>query len=360
MAVINKKRVGIEQVKSGMILGDDVINSNGMILIPKNTVINQKHIFRLKLYQVLSIIVNVENEESLVKENYLNIKTSSSEDAYFSKFKSTYTAKEKEIKKQIHLITNGDSVDPTQLYSITSSLLHSIRTKSDVFNYLYHLEQNDEYTYTHSLNVSLLCNIFGHWLQLTDQQLETITVAGLLHDIGMMRIDQNLLNKTNRLSSEEYETIQKHPIIGYEILKDAGLPFDICYGTLMHHERIDGSGYPRGLTNSEIHDYAKIISIVDIYDAMTSNRSYHERFSPFKVIQMFEQESYGILDTKFLYTFLQNIAHNYLGEMIRLSTGEEAKVIFIHNQNPSRPIVQIGNDMVDLMVEPTVTIEEII
>ncbi|MDA3846158.1 MAG: HD domain-containing protein, partial [Vallitaleaceae bacterium] len=152
---------------------------------------------------------------------------------------------------------------------------------------------------------------------------------------------------------------KKHTLHGYQIIKDQNISKDIKLGILMHHEKIDGSGYPQCLKGPDIHPFGKLIAIADIYDAMTSNRSYHKKFSPFKVINMFEQESYGLLDTKFLFVFLENIAHNYLGKEIKLSTGEQAKVVFLHNNSPSRPIVQVDNVMIDLLFEPTISIDEI-
>lgn len=362
--MVNIKRIPIDRLSVGMVLGDDVINSNGLILIPRKTMIQQKHIFRLKLYDILSVVVEdvivapVETDNEPSQEVVLQM--DSSQQA-FNEFRNIYVEKEAVIRSQLYAISNGEPIQINTLLDISHSLLNGLKTKSSLFNYLYNLRTTDDYTYTHSINVSLLCNIVGNWLKLPHEQIEELTTAGLLHDIGKIKVDQNILNKPGKLTPQEFEKIKKHSQLGYEIIKDQNnISDDIKYGVLMHHEKINGSGYPLGLSDTEIHDYAKIISIVDIYDAMTSNRSYHKKFSPFKVIQIFEQDSFGLLDTAFLFVFLENIAHNYLGKMVKLSNGEEGKIIFIHNNAPSRPIIEIGDHMLDLIQNPSITIDEIL
>lgn len=358
----NVKRIPVDKLSVGMVLGDDVINSNGLILIPRKTMIQQKHIFRLKLYDILSVVIEdvIEPIHADEAPSEVVLQIDSSQQA-FNEFRNIYIEKEVEIKDQLYAISNGEPIHINKLLDISHSLLDGLKTKSSLFNYLYNLRTADDYTYTHSINVSLLCNIFGNWLKLPQDQVEELTTAGLLHDIGKIKVDQNILNKPGKLTPQEFEKIKKHSKLGYDILKDQkNISENIKFAVLMHHEKINGTGYPLGLKDAEIHDYAKIISIVDIYDAMTSNRSYHKKFSPFKVIQIFEQDSFGLLDTAFLFVFLENIAHNYLGKMVKLSTGEEGKIIFIHNNAPSRPIIEIGETMLDLIEHPTITIDEIL
>lgn len=366
MANYRKRRISSSKLQSGMTIADDVTNASGMVLLQKETLIEEKHLFRLKLYQIASVTIieeivkDPETEEETVKQSTTKTSFDTAYKQAFIKFKDKYYEKEDMLKTQLELIGKGEPVDINNLLSISNSLMDSLRTRSDLFNFLYHLKSSDDYTYTHSINVSLLCNVFANWLHLTDSQIENITVAGLLHDLGKLQVDKDILTKPGKLTKGEFDEMKKHPQLGFNLIKDQNISKDIKEGALMHHEKIDGSGYPLGLTGDEIHPFGKIVAIADIYDAMTSNRSYHKKYSPFRVINMFEQESYGLLDTKFLFVFLENIAHNYLGKMVRLSSGEIAKIVFIHNNSPSRPIVQVDNAMIDLLFEPTLTIDEIV
>lgn len=362
MTLSKLKRIAIETLVPGMLLGTDVISSNGLTLIPKDTIVNDKHIFRLKLYQIMSVIIveNDQSETSIVIPAPPNDSLIEKVSHSFVDFKKVYLEKEEIVSQKLHAISNGDPIHLEDLLQISNSLLSSLATKSELFTYLYSLRATDDYTYSHSINVSLLCNVFGHWLKLSNEEINNLAIAGLLHDIGKIQVDQGILNKPGKLTAEEFLHIKRHSRLGYELIQNQDISEDIKYGILMHHEKMDGSGYPLHLLEKDIHYFAKIISIVDIYDAMTSNRSYHKKYSPFHVIQIFEQESFGVLDLTFLFVFLENIAHNYLGKQVVLSSGQEAKIVFIHNTSPSRPLVQIGEEMIDLVDYPSLTIEEIL
>ncbi|MBC7960197.1 MAG: HD-GYP domain-containing protein [Vallitaleaceae bacterium] len=369
----NLKRISVDKLRSGMFLGTDVINSNGIVLIGKNTVISEKIILRMKLYQITSVVI-IEQEQpepeivpetifvSPIDEQVVSVAPEIIEPATvaFNEFKEAYTEKQKIVQEKLLEISNGGNIPLDDLLDISTSLLSSLKTKSDLFNYLYNLRVTDDYTYSHSVNVALLCNVFGFWLNLKKPDLDNLTIAGLLHDIGKVQVNQRLLNKPGKLTKAEFDQIKMHAKIGYLMVQDQNISEDIKYGILMHHEKMDGSGYPLRLKDEDINRFGKIIGIVDIYDAMTSNRSYHKKFSPFQVIHIFEKESFGLLDLKYLFVFLENIAHNYVGKMVRLSNGVEGKIFFINKHSPSRPLIQVGDEILDLSELLDVTIEEIL
>ncbi|PKM54368.1 MAG: hypothetical protein CVV00_08440 [Firmicutes bacterium HGW-Firmicutes-5] len=377
MTDYTRKRISVNQIKIHMELAENVIAPNGMLLIPKDTSITEKHIFRMNLYQILSVVIKeyspvMDATETLTEQErqvYNKEHPGSDQEsivAYepksinYQNFKETFVQVESSVKNELLAISDGKNIDPERLIKSTETLMGSLRLKSELFNYMNHLRSDIGHTYVHSLNVSMLCNIFGHWLKMPSDEIEDLTLAGLVHDIGKTQIDQTILNKPGRLSEEEFVTVKQHALLGYNLLKDQDIPERVKQGVLMHHERNDGSGYPFGLKGDSISDFGKILAILDTYDAMTSNRTYHQKFSPFKVIQMFEQESYGFLDARFLYIFLENIAHNYLGESVRLSDQRKGKIVFIHNTSPSKPIVQINQEIIDLMTSPHLAIEEIL
>lgn len=136
-----------------------------------------------------------------------------------------------------------------------------------------------------------------------------------------------------------------------DLIKDA---------VLMHHEKINGTGYPSGLKSEQISEYAKIVSICDIYDAMTSNRSYREKICPFTVIRNFERQNFSILDTEYLLIFLQNIAYTYVGSWVKLTNGKIAEIIFINQSQMSRPIVKADDKFLDLSKNLDIDIENLV
>jgi HD-GYP domain-containing protein (c-di-GMP phosphodiesterase class II) len=186
--------------------------------------------------------------------------------------------------------------------------------------------------------------MIGRWLKLDKKDLDTLTVAGLLHDIGKVRIPDEILNKTGSLTDEEFAKIKEHPKLGYDILKkQPKLDPRIVNAALMHHERCDGSGYPSKLTEDSIDDYAMIVAIADVYDAMTAARTYRAPLCPFQVISNFEKDGYQKFSTKYILTFLGHIAQTYQSNRVMLSDGRACNIVMLNQNSLSRPIVQFDD-----------------
>ena len=235
-------------------------------------------------------------------------------------------------------------------------LLKDTGNSINAFDMVQNLRHYDDSTYAHSMNVGLLCNVFADWLDFDEEEKKTLTVAGILHDIGKTRIPLEIIQKPSRLSEEEYQIIKKHTEYGFAILTEN---YHIRYTALQHHERNDGSGYPLGLVAAHIDEYAKIVSIVDVYDAMTSPRVYRGPTCPFDVINLFEQEGFQKYDSRYIMIFLRRIAESYLNENVRLSDGRSGKLIYINNYALSRPVVMADGEAIDLRKERYLRIEEI-
>jgi putative nucleotidyltransferase with HDIG domain len=222
------------------------------------------------------------------------------------------------------------------------------------------VEQLDDHTYSHSINVSLICSAICQWLNLEQEAAKEIIVAGLLHDIGKSRINPDILNKPDKLTPPEWEEMKKHTIYGYRLLEEAQASYNVRIGALFHHERMDGKGYPTGLPGPEIPLTAKIIAVADVYDAMTSKRSYRSRNCPFQVIDKLQSDFYNVLDTQILLTFLSRIAECYVGDMVQLSDGRTGQVVLINRLQPSRPMVRTRDGIINLFEETGINISEIV
>lgn len=369
----SRQRISVHNLKTGMILADDAVTPNGQLLIPSGTAVTENHLFRMNLYQILSAVILIEEgsnpldplldnsgDDVMLPGNMHCSEIRLRKTENFLRFNKVYMKVDTIIRELFDDILVGKAIDEKKILAATDALINSARLKSDLFSYMHQIHSEHYHTYVHSINVSILCNIFGRWLKLSKDDLDALTFAALIHDIGKTKISINLLNKSEKLTEEEFNELREHVQIGYDLIKDSDFSPQIKQSVLLHHERNDGSGYPFGFTRKQIPDFAKIIAITDVYDAMTTSRTYHKKFSPFNVIQIFEQESYGYLDTKFLFTFLENIAHYYLGEEVRLSDGTIGKIVFIHNQSPSRPIIQTGDVMIDLLTTKDLSIEAVL
>ena len=218
----------------------------------------------------------------------------------------------------------------------------------------------DDATYAHSLNVALLANILGRWLHYDEEQLKLLTVAGLLHDIGKVLIPIEIIQKPGRLTKEEFDVIKQHPYKGYRLLQEKNVDERIAQVALMHHEKCDGSGYPIGLHGDKINELAKLITIVDIYEAMTANRCYHEGICPFDVIRMYEDDGYRRYDPKYLVPFLQGISDTYLHNTVLLNDGSRGEVILTNKAKVSRPSLLVDGQYLDLTMHPELNIVAIL
>ena len=138
------------------------------------------------------------------------------------------------------------------------------------------IEGYDDLTYVHSINVALISRVIGKWMGLSPEECDTLTICGLLHDIGKVMIPIEIITKPSRLSPTEYALIQTHTIHGYNLLEKIELDERIKLAALQHHERCDGKGYPNKLRYNEINQFSRIVAIADVYDAMTSNRCYRK------------------------------------------------------------------------------------
>lgn len=272
----------------------------------------------------------------------------------FQRFQVDFTLRSQDLKNCFDAyLSDGGTVNKEELLSKTISLVSPKQTTLDVFDMLHNMRQVNDSTYAHSLNVAIISRIIGKWLHFSNEELDTLTLAGLLHDIGKTKIPDEVLNKDGKLTDEEFQMIRNHPKYGYDILKSQPLNSHIKKAALMHHERCDGSGYPMGLTMEEIDDYALIIAIADVYDAMTAARSYRAPLCPFEVIAEFEKDGLQKYKPKYILTFLENIANAYQNNRVMLSDGTSARIVLLNHRRLSKPLVQLDDGAcIDLEKSP--------
>jgi putative nucleotidyltransferase with HDIG domain len=197
----------------------------------------------------------------------------------------------------------------------TEGLIEAISEDMGLINTMIRLGENDYYTFTHSVNVSLLCLGVGKTVGLKESQLYDLALGGILHDIGKSEIHNKILNKPGALTDSEYVTMKDHVKKSIEIFKTyENIPKDAYYPLAQHHERLSGKGYPFGLNGDEIHLYGKISAIADFYDAMTTNRSYQNARKPFEALEFMSQEKFKTeLDQKALRALIMVLGGKFNG-----------------------------------------------
>ncbi len=358
----------------GMVTAIPVRTKRGQLIINPNVELTRTLISRLEFYGIASVQIT-ENKQvatpmetpkdpayfpakspvsapSPVSDASYSQKLKSSPE--FQRFQVDFTLRSQDLKNCFDAyLSDGGTVNKEELLSKTISLVSPKQTTLDVFDMLHNMRQVNDSTYAHSLNVAIISRIIGKWLHFSNEELDTLTLAGLLHDIGKTKIPDEVLNKDGKLTDEEFQMIRNHPKYGYDILKSQPLNSHIKKAALMHHERCDGSGYPMGLTMEEIDDYALIIAIADVYDAMTAARSYRAPLCPFEVIAEFEKDGLQKYKPKYILTFLENIANAYQNNWVMLSDGTSARIVLLNHRRLSKPLVQLDDGAcIDLEKSP--------
>ena len=263
--------------------------------------------------------------------------------SHFQKFQSDYALNIANLKEHFNSIIAGGNADCcTDLLEQCETLFKS-KTTLELFDMLANMRNLEDPIYSHSLNVGLIARCIGKWLHLSKSDLNTLTLAGLLHDIGKTQIPDDILNKPGKYTDEEFATMKTHPLLGKKILNGKGFDSRILAATLQHHERSDGSGYPRGLMEDEIDDFAAIIAIADVYDAMTSARAHRDPLCSFQVINQFEKDGLNKYHTKYILTFLEHMANTYNNSRVMLNTAKTGRVVYINKSDLSRPVIQLDS-----------------
>ncbi len=328
------KSVYTVNCNEGEILSADVYNENGTVLASKNTVMNdyiKNKLIGFGIYEV-KIYEAMENNKR------------------YTRFNKKYKEYILQMKELLLSVTLGsyDSIEKITL-CLTNQIYKNISDIDYIIFCLSKIRTNDEYTYIHCVNTAFYSMMIGNWLGMHKEKICDLVSASLIHDIGKTKIPEQILNKKGILDKEEFEIMKKHPFLGYEIIKDMSeFHSEIKEAVLLHHERMDGSGYPYGYKGESINLFAKIISIADVFDAMTQNRIYKSKVSPFDSFEMFLNEGVRLFDYTILYTFLIHIAPLYVGNKVQLSNGDIGEIVFVPPQDITSPILYTNSQYLDM------------
>lgn len=364
------RRLGPKELEIGMILAEDVKTPIGQELATKGTEVTRQLINRMKLYKVETACVEGEDPAAPAapaapapKTHAEESKTHSQKIAASSEFRDfqfSYFAAIDKLKTVFAAAERREQVDTTELLAAVAELFRS-KTIGELFDMLFNMRIMEDAVYAHCLNVGLVSRMIGRWLKLETHNLDVLTLAGLFHDIGKIKIPNEVLEKQGKPTDEEFALIKSHPKLGYDILKNQKLDPHIKKAALMHHERCDGSGYPSGIEEDLIDEYAMIVGIADVYDAMTAARSYRAPLCPFQVISNFENEGYQKYHAKYILTFLKQIAATYQSNRVVLSDGRGCNIVMLNQNALSRPMVQFDdNTILDLSTQREIYIKSVL
>ncbi len=351
------QKVSIANLQPGMITAHNVYNADGTVLIKADVEISIQNSKRLKQFGLGSIYIKnqlfdgIEFPELVTEDTRLRaIQVVQSAFVNFSK-------------------TQDVNIEPFK--ELANSIVDEIILNRDMLVQLVDTRTYDDYLYGHSVNVCILSVLTGLALEYNEGKLRELALGALLHDLGYLLIPTEIADKPGKLTPEEAGIIQQHTTKGFEALRKVyGVSIPAAHIAFQHHENFDGTGYPRRLQGDEIHEYARIAKIADIFDALVADRKYRKAFLPHEAYELLMTLSNKFVDNKILEVFLGNIAIYPVGSVVKLNTGEFGIVTKVSRKMQARPIVRVITDKngqllhnaeeVDLTQQLTVFIEKLL
>lgn len=245
--------------------------------------------------------------------------------------------------------------------SCSDQICEYLNTDSNILALLGSMKEDEPYMFTHPVHVAFVSFVIGKWMKLNKSEISNLVFTGMVHDIGKAKISDKLLNKTEPLTDREMATMRTHTIMGYKILASLNVHDpQVLLGVLFHHERQDGTGYPKGLKGDQISLFGKIIAVADIYDAITSTKPYRIKSSPFRAVEEIQDSSFGRLDPKVCQAFLVNICNFYFGSTVRLSNEQIGEIVYVNPEEKTRPVIRCNNEFINLAQKRELQIIELI
>ncbi|QRG67299.1 HD-GYP domain-containing protein [Brevibacillus choshinensis] len=338
----------------GATLAQDVYNEYGLLLLPAGVVLQQSDLRLLEAHQINKVMLAAAGEAPEMPEPTLHWNEAQATRQYVIAVQQT-----EGLFKQI---ASGSVPSLKQFNEAFYPMLDAVLQRWDFLRFIYIKEGTDNYTYRHSLNVGIVAALLGKLMGKSEEDIYFLGQAGLLHDVGKMMIPDELLSKPESLTDEEYAIMKRHTKYGSQLLRTmehANELMALC--ALLHHERLDGSGYPEGRTSETIPFECQIISVADVFDAICTDRVYRKGTSPFEAANiLWEQACTGKLNALVVSRFIHYIVLLYVGSKAVLNSGDDVEIIMIHHDEPMRPLVRRGEDFLDLRQHRHLRIQKMI
>ncbi len=320
------------ELKPGMVLGTDIV-SQGQTIFPAGTAVDSSVIERLKPLDIANVMIKEESDLRFLER--------------FQVFERQYTECLNRCKgAMLSFLGTKSRIRDDVLLEIYDDAYRAISTGSELLNFLYHMMTGeDELTYVQCLNSALLAGTFADWISMSEEDKRILILCGFYYDIGKWTLPYDILWKPDKLTDEEYRKVKAHPLIGYELVRYLDINEHVKNAIIMHHEKLDGSGYPYHMKGNNIDVFARYIAIIDTYIAMASARTYRHAFTPLQIIGSFEKnlERY---DANLLLPLMKRIADAQIGNCVQLNDGSVWEVLLIHPNKCSRPILRNKRDEV--------------
>ncbi|MFD0692504.1 HD-GYP domain-containing protein [Paenibacillus sp. GCM10027628] len=338
----------INMCQPGMRLAKNIYNDDGMVLLAVDVELSQRLIDRLFSYGVDYIYIADSRTDDIIQEDPIQDET---RNRAVIEIRNTFRKVMEDSNKRGAV---GYYDIGRNFRDVMKMIIDDLSAHQGAMVMLNNMNSKDNYLFQHSVNVSIYATMLGISFGYSRENLETLGLGALLHDIGKTKVPLGILRKPSQLTEEEFQEMKLHTTYGFQILKDEpNIPLLSAHCALQHHERMNGSGYPRGIPGSEINEFARWIGLVDSYDAMTTTRVYRRPLLPHEAMEQLFTGSGTMYDQSQIALFRDKIAIYPLGITVTLNTGESGIVSQLNMAIPQRPVVRIlQNEAGEELKEP--------
>lgn len=337
--------VSLRQVRPGMKLGRTIFTEDGKVLLGTGMVLTERLIAGLARSKVDAVYIDDPRTQDIEVEDVIRPQTRTLAVETIEKTFKQITNSNK-LARKISLVEMG-----LHFQRAFSSILDDLLLNKQMIGHLATISSHSPSMYHHSVNVAVLATAVGMSLGYNRQRLMDLGIGAMLHDVGKLNLPQEMLQKEERWNEEEREIAKQHTTYGFQLLRKQHdislLSAHIC---LQHHERLNGSGYPQGLQGKQIHEYAQIVAIADVYDSLTSPKPWRKRYMPQDALEYLLGSGGHLFEHHLVNAFSKHIAVFPIGSSVVLNTGEVGVVSRVDPDYSQRPIVRIikdgrGNDV---------------
>lgn len=341
------RKINLDQIQAGAILAKTIVTLEGKVLLTSGMELNEEYIRRLQTNGITELYIEDEISKDVHVPEFIR--------------EEIVTEAKQLVKVMMTNTSIKTNIDGQKVMEVVDKIISNILANGDIIVNLSDIRSVDDYTFSHSVNVCIYSLVIGIGLGYTGEKLRELGVGSILHDIGKVRVPQQILKKPGKLTPDEFDEIKRHTYYGYEILKNTnGISMTASFIALGHHERMDGSGYPYQLKNDNIHKAARIVAVSDVYDALTSDRVYRKKLMHHEVVDYITSLASHHFDREIVDTFIRYVAYYPVGTAVVLNTGEKGLVSKYNKYFPTRPVIRIvmGEDGKMLLKQKEIDLNE--
>jgi len=343
--------VPLSQVKLGDRLASDVITPLGGTLFRKGRVVTSREFEILQAFLVKQ--VDIEPREGIEE-------AAVPDESSLSRFDIEYDRMIGLVRRIFVTNTSGIGLPIMDIRNQLEKLLAHIG-EYNLLSFRPKIRDAQDFLYHKSVLTAVTSYLLAQWCSFPKKDWVQLSLAGLFHDIGMLRIDPAIVFKPGKLSPQEQEEMKNHTKHGYNLLRNVtAINEGVRLAALQHHEKMDGSGYPLGLKGESIHPYARLVAVADVFHTVTVERVYNRAMSPYLALEQLLDESFGKLDPLMVRTLVEKATSFHNGLVVRLSDNRLGEIVFTDRNHPTRPLVNVGGEIINLATQRHIHIESII